>query len=80
MGSGMVVIKIRNNPDIIHAEYNKDENIVNVYSGRKLCKAKSFSTSLGKKIVRATNILEATLDWNHNGKHQITFIINIIFA
>ena len=43
MGGGIVcVIKIEL-PDIIHAEYNKDENIVIVYSGR-LCKAKSFST------------------------------------
>ncbi len=37
----MVVVKAWEQPDIIHAEYTKDENIVNVYSGENF-KANHF--------------------------------------
>ena len=53
-------------PDIIHAEYNKDENIVIVYSGENFVSKIIF-------LLGQQNLLEGTLDWNHNGKHQIGF-------
>ena len=66
------VIKIEQ-PDIIHAEYNKDENIVIVYSGENFVSKIIFYFSLEGKLLGQQNILEGTLDWNHNGKHQISF-------
>ena len=66
------VIKVEQ-PDIIHAEYNKDENIVIVYSGENFVSKIIFYFSLEGKLLGQQNILEGTLDWNRNGKHQISF-------
>lgn len=66
------VIKIEL-PDIIHAEYNKDENIVVVYNGENFVTKIIFYFSLEGKLLGQQNLLEGTLDWNHNGKHQISF-------
>lgn len=66
------VIKIEL-PDIIHAEYDKDENIVIVYSGENFVSKIIFYFSLEGKLLGQQNLLEGTLDWNHNGKHQISF-------
>ena len=66
------VIKIEL-PDIIHAEYNKDENIVIVYSGENFVSKIIFYFSLEGKLLGKQNLLEGTLDWNHNGKHQVIF-------
>lgn len=66
------VIKIEL-PDIIHAEYNKDENIVIVYSGENFVSKIIFYFSLEGKLLGQQNLLEGTLDWNHNGQHQIVF-------
>ena len=60
-------------PDIIHAEYNKDENIVIVYSGENFVSKIIFYFSLEGKLLGQQNLLEGTLDWNHNGKHQVIF-------
>lgn len=66
------VIKIEL-PDINHAEYNKDENIVIVYSGENFVSKIIFYFSLEGKLLGQQNLLEGTLEWNHNGKHQIGF-------
>ena len=66
------VIKIEL-PDIIHAEYNKDENIVVVYNGENFVSNIIFYFSLEGKLLGQQNLLEGTLDWNHNGKHQVSF-------
>ena len=66
------VIKIELS-DIIHAEYNKDENIVIVYSGENFVSKIIFYFSLEGKLLGQQNLLEGTLDWNHNGKHQVSF-------
>ena len=66
------VIKIEL-PDIIHAEYNKDENMVMVYSGGNFINKIIFYFSLEGKLLGKQNLLEGTLDWNHNRKHQISF-------
>ena len=66
------VIKIEL-PDIIHAEYHKDENIVIVYSGENFVSKIIFYFSLEGKLLGQQNLLEGTLDWNHNGKHQVIF-------
>ena len=66
------VIKIEL-PDIIHAEYNKDENIVIVYSWENFVSKIIFYFSLEGRLLWQQNLLEGTLDWNHNGKHQISF-------
>ena len=66
------VIKIEL-PDINHAEYNKDENIVIVYSGENFISKTIFYYSLEGKLLGQQNLLEGTLDWNHKGKHQIGF-------
>ena len=66
------VIKIEL-PDIIHAEYHKDENIVIVYSGENFVSEIIFYFSLEGKLLGRQNLLEGTLDWNHNGKHQVIF-------
>ena len=60
-------------PDIIHAEYHKDENIVIVYSGENFVSEIIFYFSLEGKLLGRQNLLEGTLDWNHNGKHQVIF-------
>ena len=60
-------------PEIIHAEYNKDENIVIVYSGENFVSKIIFYFSLEGKLLGQQNLLEGTLDWNHNGKHQVIF-------
>ena len=60
-------------PDIIHAEYHKDENIVIVYSGENFISKTIFYYSLEGKLLGQQNLLEGTLDWNHNGKHQVIF-------
>ena len=73
------VIKIEL-PDIIHAEYHKDENMVMVYSGEKFINKIIFYYSLEGKLLGQQNLLEGTIDWNHNGKHQIIFNIYITFA
>ena len=59
--------------DIIQAEYNKDENIVMVYSGENFVSKIIFYFSLAGKLLGQQNLLEGTLEWNHNGKHQIGF-------
>ena len=66
------VIKIEL-PDIIHAEYHKDENIVIVYSGENFVSEIIFYFSLEGKLLGRQNLLEGTLDWNQNGKHQVIF-------
>jgi len=66
------VIKIEL-PDIIHAEYNKDENMVMVYSGENLINKIVFYYSLEGKLLGRQNVEEGRLDWNHNGKHQVIF-------
>ena len=66
------VIKIEL-PDIIHAEYNKNENIVIVYSGENFVSKIIFYFSLEGKLLGQQNLLEGTVDWNHNGQHQIVF-------
>jgi len=66
------VIKIELS-DIIHAEYNKDENIVIVYSGENFVSKIIFYFSLEGKLIGQQNLIEGTLDWNHNGQHQIGF-------
>ena len=60
-------------PDIIQAEYNKDENIVMVYSGENFVSKIIFYFSLAGKLLGQQNLLEGTLEWNHNGQHQIGF-------
>ena len=60
-------------PDIIHAAYHKDENIVIVYSGENFVSEIIFYFSLEGKLLGRQNLLEGTLDWNHNGKHQVIF-------
>lgn len=60
-------------PDIIHAEYNKHENIVMVYSGENFVSKIIFYFSLEGKLLGQQNLLEGTLEWNHNGQHQIGF-------
>ena len=60
-------------PEIIHAEYNKDENMVMVYSGENFINKIIFYFSLEGKLLGQQNLLEGTLDWNHNGKHQVIF-------
>ena len=60
-------------PDIIHAEYNKDENIIIVYSGENFVSKIIFYFSLAGKLLGQQNLLEVTLEWNHNGQHQIGF-------
>ena len=60
-------------PDIIHAEFNTDENMVMVYSGENFINKIIFYFSLEGKLLGQQNLLEGTLDWNHNGKHQISF-------
>ena len=60
-------------PEIIHAEYHKDENMVMVYSGENFVSKIIFYFSLEGKLLGKQNLLEGTLDWNHNGKHQIGF-------
>lgn len=60
-------------PYIIHAEYHKDENIVIVYSGENFVSEIIFYFSLEGKLLGRQNLLEGTLDWNHNGKHQVIF-------
>ena len=60
-------------PDIIQAEYNKDENIVMVYSGENFVSKIIFYFSLAGKLLGQQNLLEGTLEWNHNGQHQIVF-------
>ena len=67
------VIKIEL-PDIIHAEYNKDENMVMVYSGENLINKIVFYYSLEGKLLGRQNVEEGRLDWNHNGKHQVIFL------
>ena len=54
-------------PDIIHAEYNKDENIIIVYSGENFVSKIIFYFSLAGKLLGQQNLLEVTLEWNHNG-------------
>ncbi len=60
-------------PDIIHAEYHKDENMVMVYSGENFINKIIFYFSLEGKLLGQQNLLEGSLDWNHNGKHQVIF-------
>ena len=60
-------------PDIIQAEYNKDENIVMVYSGENFVSKIIFYFSLAGKLLGQQNLLEGTLGWYHNGQHQIGF-------
>ena len=60
-------------PEIIHAEYHKDENMVMVYSGENFINKIIFYFSLEGKLLGQQNLLEGTLDWNHNGKHQVIF-------
>ena len=60
-------------PDIIQSEYNKDENIVMVYSGENFVSKIIFYFSLAGKLLGQQNLLEGTLEWNHNGQHQIGF-------
>ena len=56
-----------------HAEYNKDENMVMVYSGENLINKIVFYYSLEGKLLGRQNVEEGRLDWNHNGKHQVIF-------
>lgn len=60
-------------PDIIHAEYNKDENMVLVYSGENFITQTIVYYSLEGKLLGQQNVSEETLEWNYNGQHQIGF-------
>ena len=62
------VIKIEL-PDIIHAEYNKNENIVIVYSGENFVSKIIFYFSLEGKLLGQQNLLEGTVDYF---AHQVT--------
>lgn len=60
-------------PDIIHVEYNKDENMVLVYSGENFITQTIVYYSLEGKLLGQQNVSEETLEWNYNGQHQIGF-------
>ena len=66
------VIKIEL-PDIIHAEYHKDENIVIVYSGENFISKTIFYYSLEGKLLGRQNVEEGRLEWHYKGQHQIDF-------
>ena len=66
------VIKIELS-DIIHAEYNKDENIVIVYSGENFVSKIIFYFSLEGKLLGQQNVEEGSLEWHYKGQHQIGF-------
>ena len=60
-------------PDIIHAEYHKDENMVMVYSGENLINKIVFYYSLRGKLLGRQNVEEGRLEWHYKGRHQIGF-------
>lgn len=60
-------------PDIIHAEYHKDENIVIVYSGENFISKTIFYYSLEGKLLGRQNVEEGRLEWHYKGQHQIDF-------
>ena len=60
-------------PDIIHAEFNKDENMVIVYCGENFISKTIFYYSLEGKLLGQQNIAEGTFEWTYNGQHQIGF-------
>ena len=66
------VIKIEL-PDIIHAEYHKDENMMIVYSGENFINKIIFYYSLEGKLLGRQHVAEGTLEWHYKGQHQIGF-------
>ena len=54
-------------PDIIHAEYHKDENIVIVYSGENFISKTIFYYSLEGKLLGRQNVEEGRLEWHYKG-------------
>lgn len=60
-------------PDIIHAEFNKDENMVIVYCGENFISKTILYYNLEGKLLGQQNVEEGTLEWNYNGQHQIGF-------
>ena len=60
-------------PEIIHAEYHKDENMVMVYSGENLINKIIFYYSLEGKLLGRQNVEEGRLEWHYKGLHQIGF-------
>ena len=59
--------------DIIHAEFNKDENMVIVYSGENFITQTIVYYNLEGKLLGQQNIVEGTFEWTYNGQHQIGF-------
>ncbi|HEL2576849.1 TPA: hypothetical protein TZ704_002044 [Streptococcus suis] len=71
-----------NVPKVIHAKYDKNENIVVVSCGDNFITEEYFYYSMEGKMLGKQNVKEETVEWNYDRPHKLTFQFtnNILFC
>lgn len=62
-----------NVPNILHAKYDKDENIIVVSCGENFITKEFYYYSMEGELLGKQNIEEETIEWDYNKQHKLMF-------